>query len=248
MTDTQTKCKNYLKKQLGNPYVWSGAGEALTKDNYIDFIDKHEKLESNRKRAKKFCKALFDAGRKKLYAFDCSGYISKALIACGLRTWRGNCDALWEKCNPTNEVKDFTLLFKVSQSDPEDETHVGIYIDGKQYHAKGRDDGVVAEPFNRSMWNKFGNYKGLNTYLSEYVFTKSLKVPIYNSRDVVELKKLLQTNGFGQGLNPENGNYLSKTKEAVLVFQRSYFSDPSEWDGIVGKKTIDALNGIWGGK
>lgn len=248
MNEIQNKFKKYIRKYIGNPYVWGGSGEVLTKSNYEAFIDAHEKNPVNAQRAKDFCKKLFDSGRKKLYVYDCSGYISKALMSCGLRTWRGDCDALWEKCTPTNEVRDFTLLFRVSSSNQEDETHVGTYFDGKQYHAKGRDDGVVEEPFDPNFWDKYGNYDGLNTYLSEHVFTKSLKNPMYNSSDVKELKKLLQANGLGLDLNVSNGNYLSRTKEIVMAFQRSYFDDPKEWDGIAGKKTITALKGIWGGK
>lgn len=247
MNEVQSKYEKYIKKFVGNPYVWSGSGEAVTVNNYEEYIDSREKKENNAKRAKKFCKKLFDSGKKKLYPYDCSGYISKALMSCGLRTWRCNCDVLWDKCKPTDTVKDYTLLFKSSPTNSEDETHVGTYIGGKQYHAKGRDDGIVAEPFDPSYWDKFGNYEGLNTYLSDYVFTKSLKYPLYGSTDVVELKKLLKANGFGLSLGT-NGNYLSKTKEAVIEFQRSYFKDSSEWDGIAGKKTISALNGIWGGK
>ena len=248
MNDVQTKCKNYLNKYLGNPYVWSGAGETLTEDNYETFIDAHEKDPRHNQDAKNFCRKLFDSGRKRLYAFDCSGYISKALIACGLRTWRGSCDHLWEKCTRTDTVRDFTLLFKVSATNPEDETHVGIYIDGYQYHSKGRAYGVTKEKFNPSMWNKFGNYEGLNTYLSDYVFKKSMKFGMKNSQDVKELKKLLHANKLGLSLNANNGNYLARTKEVILQFQKSYFSDEKEWDGIAGKKTITALNGIWGGK
>lgn len=247
MTDIQEKYEQYLKNQVGHPYVWSAAGEIITEKTYEKYIDSHEKNPENALRAKNFCKKLFESGKKRLRPHDCSGLISKALMYCGLRTWRCNCDILWDKCEPTDTVKDYTLLFRVSKNNPSDETHVGTYFNGKQYHAKGRDVGIVAEPFDPSYWDKFGNYKGLNTTLSDYVFTKTLKSPMYSSNDVKELKKLLKANGFGMNLGT-NGNYLSKTKQAVLDFQKHYFKDESEWDGIAGKKTITALNGIWEGK
>lgn len=245
MNNIQKKFLDFCNNNIGNPYVWSGSGEELTLDNYETFIDSKENNPLNAKRAKNFCKKAFDSGKNVLNAFDCSGYISKALIFCGLRTWRGNCDALWDKCKKTNVVRDFTLLFRVSDSDSEDETHVGVYYNGNQYHAKGRDDGVVKETFKKSFWHKFGNYEGLNDVLSDYIFKQNLKFPMYDSKDVKELKKLLKKNGFGLNLNSENGNFLGSTKQAVISFQKAYFDDPKEWDGIVGKKTISALGGIW---
>lgn len=244
MNDIQRKFLDYADKHISDPYVWSGAGEVLTRENYEEFIDSHETSQSNAQKAKDFCLKAFNSGKDSLNAFDCSGYISKALMHCGLRTWRGNCDALWEKCVPTNKVENFTLLFKVSQSDQEDETHVGFYYNGKQYHAKGRSYGVVKENFNKSFWHKFGNYTGLSD--TAYVFTKNLKMPMYGSVDVKELKKLLKSKGFGLNLDENNGNFLSSTKSEVIKFQKSFFSDPKEWDGIAGKKTITALGGTWG--
>ena len=243
------KFEKYVKKFVGSPYVWRGAGEKLTKNNYESFIDKNETSDRNKKRAKDFCKKLFDAGVKEMTVFDCSGYISKALMAAGLRTWRANCDYLWDKCVRVKHPRDFTLLFRTSITDPEDETHIGVYLNGYQYHAKGRDVGVVREPFVEGFWDKFGDYDGLYPLLNpSYSIGTKIKSPMYGKKEVKILKKLLKANGYGLNLDENNGNYLQKTKDAVLQFQRDYFFDESEADGIVGKKTVEALGGKWDGK
>ena len=49
----------------------------------------------------------------------------------------------------------------MNPSNPSDETHVGIYFDGHQYHAKGRAYGVVCEEFKASYWQKYGWFRAL---------------------------------------------------------------------------------------
>lgn len=244
MTDAQEKFLKYIKKHVGQPYVWGGSGTTVTKDNYKSVIESKETNGSYsdgttyKQAARAFCEKLFSKGQTKLTIHDCSGYISKALIAAGLRSSRADCDGLWAKCTKTNTPKNFTLLFRATG---EDETHVGVYYGGKQYHSKGRKYGVVCETYKKSYWDKMGVYKGLSTAsqpdkAAKGEFTRILKSGC-TGEDVKELKAALLAKGYG-GLTLTNGNFFSSTKRVVKQFQKD---NGLTVDGIVGKNTYKAL-------
>ena len=88
MTIVQNRFISYIEKFVGQPYIWGGTETKMTKANYIAVINKKEVPGINRNNAIKFVEALFEKGATELYGFDCSGYISKALISAGLRTRR----------------------------------------------------------------------------------------------------------------------------------------------------------------
>ena len=252
MTEAQEKFLNYIVKHVGQPYIWGAEGQTLTKTNYISFIEKNEtnggyssKL-SYKQAAKAFCDKLFSKGQTKLTVFDCSGYVSKALIFAGLLDKRRDCDGIWAKCVRTSKPADFTLLYRVNSRNAEDETHIGVYIGGYQYHAKGRKYGVVKEKYRASYWHKMGVYPGLSRIVEGadgYIFTRLLRSPMINSRDVMELKKLLIKKGY-KGITATNGNYLSSTEAVVMQFQRDA---GLKVDGKAGRDTITALGGVWNG-
>lgn len=63
----------------------------------------------------------------------------------------------------------------------------------------------------------------------------------YGSRgnDVRWIQRELGKKGYSLVID---GIFKDKTKEAVIAFQKTAFPDnPEEWDGIVGKKTREAL-------
>lgn len=244
MTDAQKKFIGYILKHVGQPYVWGGTGETLTASTYEAFIDKKEKTSGHNANAKAFCRKLFSQGKTSVTVHDCSGYISKALMAAGLRKSRRDCDGLWAACKRTYIPKDFTLLYRVSASNAEDETHIGVYYQGYQYHAKGRAYGAVKEKYKASYWQKMGIYPGLSDVESTegFAFRKLLKKPMYGSRDVRELKKLLIAKGYSNGITAANGNFLGSTEKVV----RKYQEDKGlTVDGKAGKQTVSSLGGIW---
>lgn len=245
MSTVQEKFVEYILKYIGQPYVWGGNGENLTPSNYESFIDRKNTSASNKAASKSFCKKLFNAGQKSVKVHDCSGYISWALITAGLRTGRTDCDGLWSKCTRTYSPADFTLLFRWSSSNKEDETHVGVYYKGYQYHAKGSSYGVVKEKYRASYWHKMGTYPGLSDAGSAaFAFTKVLKKPMYDRQDVREMKKLLIAKGYTNGITATNGNFLSSTDKVVRQFQAD---NGLQVDGKAGKNTITALGGVWKG-
>lgn len=145
-------------------YVWGGSGQ-LCKNVDEAWIRKQEARNEGGKHADAAVvswKSVMASPYKDVArVFDCSGYISWCLMQCGALSKRTDCDGLYAKCEPTAELKDGTLLFRVNTKNPNDETHVGVYFGGKQYHSKGRLDGVTCEPFNKVYWAKFGWFESL---------------------------------------------------------------------------------------
>lgn len=93
--------------------------------------------------------------------FDCSGYVSYCLMTAHALDKRRDCDGLYDRCERIEKPENGCLLFRVNDFNPNDETHVGVYYNGYQYHAKGRVYGVVKEKYNASYWAKIAWFKAL---------------------------------------------------------------------------------------
>ena len=145
-------------------YVWGGSGQ-LCCDVTEAWIRQKEAHNSNGKHADDAVKAWeeVEAGpyRDVARCFDCSGYVSWCLDKAGAFKGRTNCDGLFARCTEIYTPDDGCLLFRVSPTNKNDETHVGIYFNGKQYHAKGRAYGVVCEPYKDSYWQKLAWFKAM---------------------------------------------------------------------------------------
>lgn len=155
-----------LKREVENHsiYVWSGSGQ-LCKNITEKWIREKESRSDGGKHADDAVAAWNDV-MSSPYAdvarvFDCSGYVSYCLIQANALDKRRDCDGLYSKCEPTDELRDGTLLFRVNKDNPNDETHVGVYIGGLQYHAKGRCFGVVKETYEPRFWAKSAWFKEL---------------------------------------------------------------------------------------
>lgn len=241
-------------------YVWGGSGN-LCKDVDEAWIRKKESRCQDGKYADEAV-AAWEAVMASPYAsvarcFDCSGYVSYCLTQIGALDRRTDCDGLYAKCYPTKELKNGTLLFRVNSSDPNDETHVGVYFNGYQFHSKGRKYGVVRESFNKNYWYKYGWFKKLiddqpspepeptpDPDPSAYVFTRILKKGC-NGDDVIELKKLLIAHGYTNGITVDTKasvHFGSATKSLVKSYQKDH---GLKVDGIAGNETITSLGGVF---
>lgn len=251
-----------LSLQVANHsiYVWGGSGN-LCKDVDEAWIRKKESRCDGGKHADDAV-AAWEAVMASPYAnvarcFDCSGYVSYCLTKIGALDRRTDCDGLYAKCNPTKELKNGTLLFRVNSSDPNDETHVGVYFNGYQFHSKGRKYGVVREKFSKNYWYKYGWFKKLiddqpspepeptpDPDPSAYVFTRVLKKGC-NGDDVIELKKLLIAHGYTKGITVDTKasvHFGSATKSLVKSYQKDH---GLKVDGIAGNETITSLGGVF---
>lgn len=156
----------YLKAQLGQPYLWGGQHTKLTPEDYEAIINRKEKDTGGYKdgptyaqAAIDFCRKKFEAGAKELYAYDCSGlgmwwlHNVKGLIADDL-----NANSMMTtQCRIyiANGPKKGWWVFRTD--DKGRATHVGYMVDDKYLiEAKGRKYGVVKTKFRIKDWTFWG--------------------------------------------------------------------------------------------
>lgn len=155
----------YLKEQVGQPYLWGGQHTKLTTENYEQVVDKCEKRTGGypnmtyAEAAKRFCKKKFDAGATVLYAYDCSGlgvywlYNLKKLYKMDV-----NSNTMASRCVMVPRIeapKKGYWLFRENANGRV--SHVGYMIsDTECIHAEGRRTGVVRVKFKERYWHKWG--------------------------------------------------------------------------------------------
>lgn len=141
-------------------YVWGGSGQLCCEVSEA-WIRSHEQGRQPDAAVKAWKEVENGPYRDVARCFDCSGYVSFCLMNIGVLNHRTNCDGLFARCQEVYCPTDGTLLFRVSPTNKNDETHVGVYFNGKQYHAKGRAYGVVCEDYNEKFWQKLGWFRAL---------------------------------------------------------------------------------------
>ena len=231
-------------------YVLGGQGELLTSIN-AEWIKRKEDSESNYKKAYEMYLKRKDI--KGARAFDCSGLVCWALCECGAKPkgFDTTANGLYKSYTTAiskHDLRDGDLCFKVKDGKAH---HVGIYVNGKIIEAKGRAYGVVSSSVSSS-WNAFGrlNIKwDAEPTPSKFVLTRVLRKGD-KGNDVKEMQKLLIAKGYKLKKYGADGSFGTETLTAVKKFQRDHEGKPYylEVDGAVGKNTITALGGIWGGK
>lgn len=141
-------------------YVWGGSGQ-LCSDVTENWIRAKEKGRQPEAAVKEWETVMNSPYRDVARCFDCSGYVSWCLKQCGALDTRRDCDGLFARSTEIYSPEDGCLLFRVSPTNKNDETHVGIYFNGMQYEARGRKDGVVCLPYNERYWQKLAWFKAL---------------------------------------------------------------------------------------
>ncbi len=157
----------YLKAQIGQPYLWGGQHTKLTPENYKAVIAKREAKEDDRRRVEAYCEKMFAEGETVLYAYDCSGlgcywlYNLQHLYRCDV-----NADTMMHRCNLVEDLpKKGYWLFKRAGSKA---THIGYMVsDASLIEAAGRDLGVVERAFRAKDWACWG---------IPYVFEKEIDI------------------------------------------------------------------------
>lgn len=144
-------------------YVWGASGElgAKVTESWIRGKEARCNGGANADRAVAAWEEQLAAGNDLFRVFDCSGFVSWVLSRVGVFSGRRDCDGLWSLSTELDAPENGALLFRVSKTNSEDETHVGLYFNGYQYHAKGRDDGVVKEKYSAKYWAKCARFKAL---------------------------------------------------------------------------------------
>ena len=154
---------DYLKAQVGQPYLWGGQHTRLTPENYVTVIEKKEAGRGGYKggptyaeAAIDFCKRKFQEGATVLYAYDCSG------LGC---YWLCNLTHLY-KCDVNANTMMGRCVLKeeppkrgwwVFRLDGKQASHIGYMIDDSYLiEAKGRKYGVVKTKFRAKDWACWG--------------------------------------------------------------------------------------------
>lgn len=141
-------------------YVWGGSGQLCCQVDEA-WIRQKEKGRQPDAAVKEWEDVMSSPYKDVARVFDCSGYVSWCLRKCGAFNSRTDCDGLFARSTEIYTPEDGCLLFRTNPANPHDETHVGIYFGGKQYHAKGRAVGVVCEPYKETYWQKLAWFKAL---------------------------------------------------------------------------------------
>lgn len=153
----------YLKEQIGEPYVWGGQHTRLTPNTYVSIIEKKEHDKggyaggpSYAEAAIDFCKEKFEQGASVLYAYDCSGLGCYWLYNLK-HLYRGdvNANTMMNRCDLKNDLpKKGWWVFRLNGKRA---SHIGYMIDDKYLiEAKGRKYGVVKTEFKTKDWHCWG--------------------------------------------------------------------------------------------
>ncbi len=237
--DQKQRFFSFIAAQEGALYVWGAQGQQMSPA----LIKKLEDAESNYNRALAHYNEHVKAGQT-LIAYDCSGLIVAFLLAEGLISGDRSANGLYHnECGDIckEELMAGDLVFKKYLTKNQ-MYHVGVYMgDGTVVHAKGRDDGVVREPFGSTGWNRFGRLKCWGGAMCAPVYTRFLKnsgKPYIKGDDVLAVQRALENRGYNVG--GIDGIYGPNTEKAVRTFQQAARLTV---DGIVGPKTWAVLIG-----
>ena len=179
-------------------------------------------------------------------AGDCSGIIVGVMRDLGIIKPTSDYSAkMFQKAAKSvglNDLQAGDLVFDKTT----DATHVGVYVGNNMVvESKGRDDGVVKRKRTEGKWVVGGRLDWFEDGGDDKVLTRILKyIPDdpMKGEDVAEVQKELKLQGYNCG--SVDGVFGKKTKTAVQAFQ---LENNLEADGIVGKKTAEALGFKWEG-
>lgn len=187
-------------------------------------------------------------------AFDCSGLGTYWFLKNKLIESDTTADGLYKLCDEIlfDDLKPGDAVFQESLNSKGKpyQHHVG-YIASREgdkitvVEAKGRKYGVVESKFTTSNWDHAGRFKFWNDQPQPtYTLTRELYLtsPMMTGDDVKAVQTKLNELGFNCG--KADGIFGSKTSAAVKKFQSSVNLKD---DGIVGKKTCEALGFVWAG-
>ena len=148
----------YLKEQVGQPYLWGGQHTKLTPENYKAVISRKETTSENARRVEEYCEKRFVSGESVLYAYDCSGlgcywlYNLTHLYKCDV-----NANTMMGRCVDIDTPKPPEKGWWVFRLDGKRACHIGYMIDDEYLiEAKGRDYGVVRTKWREKDWDCWG--------------------------------------------------------------------------------------------
>lgn len=237
----------YLEGRVGiDLYVWGANGELL-----VNLLPKLCDMETSTKNVDRTLtllqKRLFQhIDIYKIRCEDCSGLAVRFLIEHNILKSDTSADGLFHKIEhevSLREVKAGDYLFKGTD---DKKTHVGYAISNKYaIESKGRDDGVVQTLIASGGWGWAKRpdwYEGVKPEKPVLKRELYLAEPMMRGDDVKTAQFMLERNGCNPGTC--DGVFGSKTDKATREFQRLHNLKD---DGIIGKRTAEALGFRWEG-
>lgn len=246
---------DYLMSRVGiDVYVWGGNGELYV--NLLPKIVEKEKADHTKDEALNNLDRLNTLLQKRLFdkvdiytirCEDCSGLGVKFLLDNGIIKGDTNCNGLYNltKGQPVklDNVEAGDFLFEGNDST---KWHIGYAINDKYViECQDHDKGVVKTRIVDRKW-KYATrpnwYEDVTP--AKFVLTRELYYtnPMMRGEDVEEVQLALNNQGYNCGA--ADGVFGNKTSIAVKNFQTD---KGLTVDGIVGRKTAEALGFIWEG-
>lgn len=148
----------YLKEQVGEPYLWGGQHTKLTPENYKSVIARREDKPENRRLVEEFCEKKFAEGETVLYAYDCSG-LGVYWLYNFKHLWPGdvNANTMMSRCVDLDTPEPPERGWWVFKLSGKRATHIGYMIDNEYLiEAKGRKYGVVKTKWREGDWSCWG--------------------------------------------------------------------------------------------
>lgn len=227
-------------------YIGTGNGE-LTEKLTIGKIRQKEKTNTNIRRDLAYIGKCYEAGysMEASRAGDCSGQVVGCLRRLKVipETADYNCKSFMAKSKTVgiNDLRPGDLVFNKTK----EPSHMGVYVgDGYVIESKDRDDGVVKRKTSDGPWVVGGRLDWFEDD-DKPILTRLLyyrEGDLMRGDDVRECQEQLKLSGYNCGI--ADGIFGKKTKTAVTAFQLEHDLTA---DGIVGRKTAEALGFQWEG-
>ena len=238
---------DYLEARVGiDLYVWGANDELLV--NLMDKICQMEDKKSNVDRILTLLQKRLLTGVDiyKIRCDDCSGLAIGFLLKEGIVKSDKTADGLYKLIGQDVALKDVKAGDYLFDGTEDHKTHVGYAISNKYaIESKGRDDGVVQTRISDRSWKWAKRpdwYKDVEPekpiLKRELYYTN----PMMRGDDVQDAQEML--NGKGYNCGDADGIFGKKTEIATRNFQTD---KGLTVDGIIGKRTAEALGFKWEG-
>jgi len=243
-TEIVVKCAEAC---MGWPYIWGAYGQQCTPSVRKAYADRGSCPSGESDQIIKRCQVC--NGKKgscdgckwhpngTTLAFDCRGFTRWILGRVGISlqgagaTSQWNTAANWEQKGEIKNIPERVCCVFMREGNTM--SHTGLYVgNGRIIHCSGE----VKEGKTKDRgWTNYAIPKGLEGGIP--VWRRTIRKGD-SGEDVSYCQQILNDLGYDIGKSGVDGKFGSKTKEAVIAFQKDHGLNP---DGVVGPLTYEAL-------
>lgn len=210
---------DFIKSKVGCYYWFGTFGQTASKRLY----DEKKKQYPNYYTASDFPEQIANPKQ----CFDCAGLVKSPFV---FPTYNSAYDlgatGIYGKCSVKGklvhevQLKDGYLLFR---GNDKTKNHVGVFIEGKVYEAKGHKYGVIAKPYNFDDWGYYAEY-----YAIDYIKQNTPAAPSSDNEQLyINLAWDCYRGKYGNGLDRKRkinslgyGNIYDKVQSYVNMIVR----------------------------